>query len=202
MSILNMLKKKTGSIATNEVQVRAAKTKKGDRQAFFIKNGSNLFRVEPSAFSAISVTTGDDGTFVLYGQPEAEVEAGGTPMAHFKTLDAAEAAHALLSKAYAGIGMNRFGKGSWAIAIAALMFVVLISGGGGQGAYADMGDTSNPGGVGAPLPNTSLNQPVAPAGSFNKNETPLDDLIEGQYAFKPDLKMPEISAPALNCATN
>lgn len=202
MTIMNLFKMKKIPAASTEVQVRAAKTKKGERQAFFIKNGENLFRVEPAAFSVISVAPGDGETFVLYGQQQAAVQAAGTPIAHFKTVEAAQAAHTQLSKAYAGIGKSRFGKGSWAIAMVGLVFVVLMSGGGGQGAYADVGGASNPGGVGAAMPNTSLNQPAAPAGTFNKNETPLDDLIEGQYSFKPDLKMPEISAPALNCATN
>lgn len=178
--------------------VRAKQLKSG---AVFIKNGSNLFQLQALAsFTNLCVRPGDAGTFRLVGA-EGESE---KVLATFGSQAAADNALDQLARVHAGLGGIRYMR--WLVGALAV--------------YAALSFMTGPAGSvetvsgAAQLPAAQVERPPAYAsagpagGAFNPNEPTLEELerneIErlangGEYRFKPNIAIPQVEVPALNC---
>jgi hypothetical protein len=191
-------------------EVKARKVKGGE---LFLKNGTNLFRLSLQAFTKLSVAAGADGAFDLVGAHSAG--GGTTVLASFGSQQAADNALERVSASFAGIGGGiRWMR--WVLCIAAAYVIVsLLSGLAVQSASAAvaarLSQSQAQGGRFAPPAAGQADaaaQAVTPAprvaaGGFNPHEQSLEELERlakgGEYKFAPNIAIPDVAAPALNC---
>lgn len=174
-------------------RVRARKVKGG---SVLLRHGTNLFRFDPQAYARISVGKGDDELFHLYGH---SLAAGPVSLAQFATAKAAQNGHAAVCAAYGGFRSH--GAVKWVVGLV-LGYGVLSLLFGTPSAPAQASPVPMASQLAAPA-QPAMHWPAmgsAPAPGFDPNEPTLEQLAAGQYRFQPDIKVPDIAAPVLDCA--
>lgn len=161
---------------------------------FMLLNGTNAFNIPAIAsFTTISVKTEEGGVGALVGADGKGQEA---TLASFGNVAIAGDAHAALIKAHSGLseaGWGWFGKTALTLAglwILLNLFSAPSSASMPLAAAQAQSEQSN-------IPQLDESRAeVAQALGSNRS---LDDLANGGYQFAPQVQMPEIKAPQLNC---
>lgn len=168
-------------------------------------NGDNTFIVDLDGIQRVtrSRATEAGGAFDIVGYPGASKD-GPRILASFGSDKAAGNAYASLVKAHSGVtvragGLAKVGK---VASVALALFGATIA----VGLVTASGNSTNVAAAAAVPPMFIPQQPapsaavrVVEAGGFNKNETSLDDLVAGKYEFRPQIQVPQVAAPTLNC---
>lgn len=167
-----------------------------------LTNGTNTFAVNPWPYKHISVEPAEGGVFNIVGKACLDGGDDKDILARFGSESgAANGFHALLR---AHSGLRAPGAASpaltmvkWAGGLAALFVGVVL-----LGAFANSPEQVASAGPGASVAVASAGMPSAAQGAsrFDPNEPTLEELAAGGYQFNPKLQVPEITAPALNCA--
>lgn len=188
-------KKSTRQAANGFPETGVVKVKKFKDGSLILLNGSNAFNIPAiNLFTEITVRDGESATGVIVGR-----KSDGTDqvLARFGSSAIAQGGHAALIKAHSGLSEGGTG---WAmkagVTVAALLLINAVLGAGMQasatpGAAVQMNVQ--------PLLAPAA-QDAASAQVISPQQT-LDQLANGGYTFQaPALKMPNVQAPALNCA--
>lgn len=191
-------------------EVSAKKLKSGQT---IMVNGTNAFTIPPlSSFAVIKVEKGAAGESLLVGKPFIETEQR-TVLASFGNEEAAGNAHSILMKSFGnGLASGRMSPwikiplilvGAW---IALGVLASGISGGMSAVAQASAPDTAA---YEAPLAQGQVAQPETveiaanggyqPIGERSDAQT-LAEMANGGYRFAPQIAVPQIQAPKLECA--
>lgn len=157
-------------------------------------NGTNAFNIPAiSSFTTISVKTEEGGVGALVGT-DAKGEVA--TLASFGNAEIAGAAHAALIKAHSGLSEGGWGWfGKTALTLAVLWILVNL--------FTAPSSASMPlAAAQAPIEQSitpQLDAPRAEVAQVSGTTRSLDDLANGGYQFAPQVQMPEIQAPQLNC---
>lgn len=165
-------------------------------------NGTNAFTIPPlSGFAVISVEKGEKGESLLVGKSGVGATAR-TVLAAFGSEEAAANGHRVLMKGF-GSGLSAGRMSPWIkypIILAGLWIGlgVLASGvAGGMAAVAQTSGADTANSLVAMQDPTPL--PFAPGTSASSGQS-LEDMANGNYRFAPQIAMPQIQAPQLECA--
>ena len=173
-----------------------------------LRNGTNSFTIDVSAFTSLSVCA-DAATpeiHAIVGRKSLTDE-NGEVLARFGSQAAATNAHAKLLRAHAGFscgGGSRAALKVGAAVVGVLVFTLLF----GMVSVATQQGTAVAGAApdlfapqrSAQTAPFALARGAGDGSQFNPSEATLEDLAAGKYQFNPKLQAPDVQIPSLECA--